>query len=158
MQCFESCRIFREFFTHPNHRLSQRKRKWILSKKSTGHCFHIADTIDDVVASELFRLPLYMTERLNMFHQSCYSISPIFHWIGLSLQHNQIAFPHWSIFLMQSFKHIVIVCDLVIFVYFDKSRSTVFSTHCHLHLLAIPSSTCSMSTASSRFKILAILI
>ena len=33
----------------------------------------------NLVTSHLFNLPLYMTKRLNMFHQSCYSISPIFH-------------------------------------------------------------------------------
>ena len=125
MKSFESYRIFIEFFTQLDHRLSQRKRKWIVRKKGNGHCFHIADTIDNVngwlrccccwcwswrsiwkhvrgsidlfnvlgsswprnlVASQLFNLPLYMTERLNMFRQSCFSISPIFHWIGLSTQ------------------------------------------------------------------------
>ena len=35
---------------------------------------------------------------------------------------------------MQSFKHIVIVSDLMTFGYFDKSTSTVFSTHCHLFI------------------------
>ena len=102
------------------------KRTWTLCNKGTDHCFHIADTIDDVngwlrccycwcwnwrcigkhwrgsivsfnvlgsswprniVAGQLFNIPLYMTEKLNKFHQSCYSISPIFHWICLSTQH-----------------------------------------------------------------------
>ena len=50
MQSVESCKIFRELFAHSEHTLSQRKRKWILSKKDTDHCFHNADTIDDVNA------------------------------------------------------------------------------------------------------------
>ena len=153
MQSFESCRIFSEFFTHPNHRLSQKKRKWILNKKGTNHCFHFADTIDDVngwlrcccfwrwswrcveqhgrssivffnilgsswprnlVVSQLFNFPLYMTERLNMFRQCCYSISPIFHWTGLSTQQADsfstlIDFPD-AIF--QTYCKCIRLCDL----------------------------------------------
>ena len=48
MQSVESCKIFRELFAHSKHRLSQRKRKWILSNKDTDFCFHIADTISGV--------------------------------------------------------------------------------------------------------------
>ena len=138
------------------------------SKKGTGHCFHNADTIDDLngwlmcywcwswryigkhgrgckvlfnilcsswprsfVASQHFNLPLHMIEKLNMSRQSCYSISPIFHWIGLSTrQTDRQTFSHRLILLMQSLKHVVIVPDLMI----------------------------SMSRALSRFKILAFLI
>ena len=48
MQSFESFKIFREIFTHSNHRLNQRKIKWTLSKKGTGHSFQIVDTVNNV--------------------------------------------------------------------------------------------------------------
>ena len=170
MQYFERCRIFREFFTHPDHRLSKIKRTWVLSKKGTDHCFHIADTIDDVngwlkccccwcwswrcigkyrrgsivpfnvigsswprnlVASQLFNLCTWPKDWV-CFTKVATPLVPYF--IGSAFLHNkQIAFPHWSIFLVQSY--------LVIFGYLDKSISTF-----------------SMSTALSRFKLLAILI
>ena len=44
--------MFREFFRHPDYRLSQKKKKkkkrWILSNKDTDFCFHIADAISGV--------------------------------------------------------------------------------------------------------------
>ena len=158
MQTFENCKIFGELFTHHDHRLSQRKRKWTLSKKGTDHCFHVADAIDDVhrwlrccccwcwswrcigkygrvsivlfnvlrsswprnlVASQLFNLRLYMTKRLNIFHQRCYPISPIFHWIGLSTQQADwfstlIDFPD-AIF--QAYCNCIRPCDLRVLQY-----------------------------------------